>query len=256
MKQFEDKVAVVTGATAGIGREIAVAFARHGAGVAVAGRNRERGEETVSKIEEEGGKAFFVEVDISRADSVSNLFRTAAEIFGGVDFAINNAGIEQQTLMITETPDEMMADTVDTNLKGTWLCLKYALPEIRKRRGAIVNISSFWGVVGMVGGSAYTATKGGIIALTRAVAAEEGVAKTGVRVNCVSPGAIQTAMLDRVVKDAHLDIAEWVKEKTMLGRIGTPSEVADAVIYLASSASSYISGENLMLDGGYTAMKI
>lgn len=251
MAQFGGKVALVTGATSGIGRDTASAFAREGARVVAVGRNEERGAETVRMIGEAGGEVAFVRADISKAVEVKAMVARALELYGRLDYAVNNAGLEQTSTAITETADEEMERIVDNNLKGTWLSLKYELPALREHEGAIVNISSFWGVVGMIGGSSYAATKGGIIALTRAIAAEEGA--SGIRVNCISPGAIQTGMLDRVVEAAEqLDIQQWAKEKTVVGRVAKAREIADAAVFLCSDRAGYITGHNLMLDGGYT----
>lgn len=251
MAQFGGKVALVTGATSGIGRDTASAFAREGARVVAVGRNEERGAETVRMIGEAGGEVAFVRADISKAVEVKAMVARALELYGRLDYAVNNAGLEQTSTAITETADEEMERIVDNNLKDTWLSLKYELPALREHEGAIVNISSFWGVVGMIGGSSYAATKGGIIALTRAIAAEEGA--SGIRVNCISPGAIQTGMLDRVVEAAEqLDIQQWAKEKTVVGRVAEAREIADAAVFLCSDRAGYITGHNLMLDGGYT----
>lgn len=252
MTDFENKVALVTGATSGIGREIALAVAREGARTAVIGRNAERGGEVVRAIEAAGGDAMFVAADMTKPTDLDAMIEAVSGRWGRLDYAVNNAGAEQTSTLIVDTPDEEMERIIDTDLKGCWRALKRELPAIRRQGGAIVNISSFWGVVGMSGGSSYAAAKGGIIALTRAVAAEEGV--NGIRVNTVSPGAIQTAMLDRVVEAAGLDINAWAKDKTIVGRVASPREVADAAVFLLSERSSYMTGQNLMLDGGYTVI--
>ncbi len=250
MREFQDKVALVTGATAGIGRATAIGFARAGAAVVVAGRSRERGEAVVSEITGEGGRAVFQAIDIAEAASVRTGVQAAGAWLGRLDYAVNNAGVEQTSTLLCDTDDEEMHRIIDTDLKGTWLCLKSEAPLVRAQGGAIVNMSSFWGEVGMAGGSSYAAAKGGIIALTRAVAAEE--AAHGVRVNCVSPGAIQTPMLDRVVGAAQLDIQQWAKDRTLIGRVAAAEEVADLALFLCSSKSAYMTGQNLLIDGGYT----
>lgn len=246
------KVALVTGATSGIGRQIALAVAREGASVAVVGRNAERGAATVSEVAAAGGDSFFVPADSMRTEDLDTMVERVLDRWGRLDLAVNNAGAEQRATNIVETDDAEMERVIDTDLKGCWRALRRQIPPMRRQGGAIVNISSFWGVVGMAGGSSYAAAKGGIIALTRAVAAEEGL--NGIRVNTVSPGAIRTAMLDRVVVDAALDIDTWARDRTMLGRTAGPEEVAEAVLFLLTDRSSYMTGQNLLLDGGYTVM--
>jgi len=154
--------------------------------------------------------------------------------------------------MIGDTEIAEMNRVIDINLKGCWLSMRAELPQLRLSRGSIVNIASFWGETGMAGGSSYAAAKGGIIALTRAIAAEE--ASAGVRVNCISPGAIRTAMLDRVVNDTGLDIDDWARERTLAGYVAEADDVAKLALFLCSEDSRYLAGQNFLLDGGYTVI--
>lgn len=245
--QFDGKVALVTGASSGIGRATAIAFARAGADIVAAGRRIAEGEETVRRIQEAGGKAIFVKTDVSKSAEVSALLSKTLDIYGRLDFAFNNAGIPASG-PLTEMSEEEWDRLVDVNLKGTWLCLKYEIPAMLKQGGGvIVNVASGAGVVGFANHAGYCATKGGVIALTRAAAIE--YAKTGIRINVVSPGAIKTDMLATLPPDVLTQIAGGHP----IGRTGKPEEVAEAVVWLCSDAASFIMGHNLLIDGGYTS---
>ena len=250
MTDFAEHTVLVTGAASGIGRATALAFAELGADVVVADRDVSQGLAVGAEIMANGGRAAFVEVEISHGPSVKAMVERALERFGRLDFAINAAGVEQTSTLLADTDDAEMHRVIDIDLKGTWLCLKHQAPALRARGGAIVNIASFWGEVGMAGGSSYAAAKGGIIALSRAIAAEEAV--HGVRVNCVSPGAIRTPMLQRVVGAATLDIDQWAKERTLVGRVAEAAEIAQTCLFLCSQGATYMTGQNLLVDGGYT----
>lgn len=246
---FEDKVALVTGAASGIGREIATAFAEGGAGVAVTDRNADRGGETVRAVEDRGAEGLFVKMDVADAEEVEAGVRQALDAFGRLDCVVTSAGIEQpHTLPLDRLETDEMDRVVDTNLKGTWLTLKYALPRIARPGGTVCLVSSLWGTLGGAGLSAYTATKGGVDALTRSLAVEQG---PDVRVNCVSPGAIQTPMLERFSGGA--DMGAFYEANVPLGRAGNPREVAAAVVWLCSDAASYVTGQVLAADGGITS---
>jgi len=240
------KVALVTGASSGIGRATAIAFARAGAKVVAASRRAIEGEETVRLIQEAGGEAIFVKTDVSKAAEVEMLVDKTIYTYGGLDYACNNAGIAAFS-PLTEISEEEWNHMFDVNLKGTWLCLKYEIRAMLKQGcGAIVNMASVGGVVGAVGGSTYCATKGGVIALTRAAAIE--YAKSGIRVNVVSPGSIETDMLSNV----PTDLLAQVTVAHPIGRIGKPEEVAESVVWLCSDAASFLTGHNMIIDGGYT----
>lgn len=245
---FEGKVALITGATSGIGKTTAILFAKSGADVVVTGRRQAEGDETVKDIEAAGRKGLFVQMDVSDADSIKAGFDKVAQTFGQIDYLVSNAGREQpHTLPINDLELEEMNAIVDTNLKGTWSTVKYGLPLIRKPGGAIVLTSSLWGLLGGAGLSAYTSTKGGINAMTRSLAVEQGA--NGIRVNCVSPGAIETPMLDRFTGGQDVGFTKVIPLK----RYGRPEEIANAVIWLCSDASSYVTGQVLGVDGGITS---
>jgi NAD(P)-dependent dehydrogenase (short-subunit alcohol dehydrogenase family) len=250
MRQFEGKVALVTGGTSGIGRAAALAFAREGARVVVAGRRVEAGEQTVQLIREAGGDALFIRADVTQAAEVEALVNKALAAYGRLDYAFNNAGTEGGLGPMSGLSEEQWDQTVAINLKGTWLCLKYEIPAILKPGGAIINNASILGTIGMPGTTIYAAAKSGIIGLTRAAAIE--YAKAGVRINVISPGVIETDMLERFTGGDAAAKAQ-LGASHPLGRAGRPEEIAEAVIWLASEAASFVTGHNLVVDGGYTA---
>jgi NAD(P)-dependent dehydrogenase (short-subunit alcohol dehydrogenase family) len=250
VRQFEGKVALVTGGTSGIGRAAALAFAREGARVVVAGRRSEAGEQTVQLIREAGGDALFVRTDVTQAAEVEALVNKTLAAYGRLDYAFNNAGTEGGLGPISELSEEQWDQTLAVNLKGTWLCLKYEIPAILKQGGAIINNASILGTIGMPGMTIYAAAKSGIIGMTRAAAIE--YAQAGVRINVISPGAIETDMLDRFA-GGDAAVKAQLGASHPIGRAGRPEEIAAAVIWLASEAASFVTGHNLVVDGGYTA---
>jgi NAD(P)-dependent dehydrogenase (short-subunit alcohol dehydrogenase family) len=251
MKDFEGKVALVTGGTSGIGRAIAVAFAREGANVVVAGRRAAEGEETVRLVQEQGSDGLFVPTDVSQASQVKNLVDRTLERFGRLDFAANNAGVEQTPAPLLEQTEQSFDQVMNVNVKGVWLSMKYEIPALlRAGGGAIVNTSSIAGVVGLAGAEIYIASKHAVIGLTKAAALEFG--KQGIRINAVLPAAIETEMYERFVGD-KADARAAFTAAHPIGRIGTPKEVADAVVWLCSDRSSFVTGHSLFVDGGFTA---
>jgi NAD(P)-dependent dehydrogenase (short-subunit alcohol dehydrogenase family) len=249
--ECDGAVALVTGGTSGIGRETAVLFAKKGARVVVAGRRENEGQATVDLIHGAGGEAIFVQTDVSQASDVKHVVEKTAEVFGGLDYAVNNAGIEGKWVTIVEQTEEDWDRTIDINLKGTWLCLKCELQQMLKqgRAGAIVNNSSVAGFIGSHGVAAYCATKHGVLGLTKAAALE--VAKNGIRVNAVCPAVIETPMADRLF--GLPDAQKRALGLHPIGRFGTPLEVAEAVVWMCSSAASFMTGQSLVLDGGFLA---
>lgn len=251
MAEFEGKAVLVTGGTSGIGRETAVLFAKRGARVVVVGRRVNEGKETVDLIHSAGGEGIFVRTDVSQASQVKGAVEKTVEAFGGLDHAFNNAGTEGNWVPIVEQTEEEWDQTIDINLKGTWLSLKYELQQMLKqgRGGAIVNMSSIAGFISSRGTAIYSASKHGVLALTKAAAIE--VARNAIRVNAVCPAAIETAMGDRLFGEPE------VKKKSLtfypMNRFGESSEVAEAVVWMCSSAASFMTGQSLVLDGGFLA---
>lgn len=241
---------MVTGGSSGIGRATALAFAREGAKVAIADIQVEGGKETVHMIKEKGGDTLFVETDVSKATDVEALINAVVETYGRLDCAYNNAGIEGVIVPTADYAEEDWDRVIATNLKGVWLCMKYEIPEMLKLgKGVIVNAASVAGLVGSPGMPAYASSKGGIIQLTRTAALE--YAKTGIRINAVSPGAIRTPMLERILA-CNPDAEERIPVVFPIGRVGTPEEVSEAVLWLCSDAASFVTGHVMTIDGGMT----
>jgi NAD(P)-dependent dehydrogenase (short-subunit alcohol dehydrogenase family) len=245
------KVGLVTGGTSGIGRETAVLFAKAGAKVVVAGRRELEGNETIELVRAAGGDGLFVKTDVSKASEVDSLVQKAAERFGRLDFAFNNAGVEGVLAPIVRQSEEDWDRTIDINLKGVWLCLKYEIRQMLKQggSGAIVNMSSITGLVGAVGAAAYSASKHGVIGLTQTAALEN--AKSGIRVNAVCPGFTETAMADRALRVPS--VHKYVLSLHPIGRLGRPTEIAEAVLWMCSDRSSFMTGQSIVLDGGFLA---
>jgi NAD(P)-dependent dehydrogenase (short-subunit alcohol dehydrogenase family) len=251
MKEFQDKVAIVTGGTSGIGRAAAVAYAREGAMVVVAGRRAAEGEETVRLIRAQGGEGIFVATDVSKVAQVKELVERTMQKFGRLDFAFNNAGIEHEPTPFLEQNEETYDRVMDINVKGVWLSMKYEIPAMLKTGGgSIVNTSSAAGVIGMPGVEIYVASKHAVIGLTKSAALEFG--KQGIRVNAVLPAAIDTDMFQRFAAEKP-ELRAQMTAMHPIGRIGKSEEIADAAIWLSSSKSSFVTGHSLLVDGGFTA---
>ncbi len=251
--RLENKVALITGGTSGIGEAVACLFAGEGAKVAITGRNESRGHAVTTRILESGGKAIFVRTDVRKAGDCKRAVDESLRSFGRLDILFNNAGVFfPQTAL--ECSEEEWDLQIDINLKGTFLMSKYALePMIAQGKGVIINNSSGWGLVGGDKAVAYCASKGGVVLLTKAMAVDHG--RQGIRVNCICPGDVDTPMLP---EDARLRGLNWKTylagcENRPMGRIGTPEEIAKAVLFLASDDSSFMTGAALVVDGGGTA---
>jgi NAD(P)-dependent dehydrogenase (short-subunit alcohol dehydrogenase family) len=249
--ELQGKVALVTGGTSGIGRDTAVLFAKAGAQVVVAGRRKPEGEETIELIRAAGGDGLFVKTDVSKAPEVELLLKKAVEKFGRLDIAFNNAGIEGTWVPIVRQSEEDWDKIIATNLKGVWLCLKYEMQQMLKQGagGAIVNMGSVTGLIGSVGAAAYSASKHGVIGLTKSAALEN--AKSGIRINAVCPGFTETPMADRIFRVPQ--IHKHVLSCHPIGRLGRPLEIAEAVVWMCSDRASFMTGQSLVLDGGYLA---
>jgi NAD(P)-dependent dehydrogenase (short-subunit alcohol dehydrogenase family) len=249
---LEGKVAIITGAASGIGRGAAMVFARHGARLVLGDIDEAGGEETAKAITETGADALFVRTDVTSATDVEAMVRAAMDRYGGLDCAFNNAGIEGAQQSLADSTEENWDQVNAVNLKGVWLCLRSEVAlMLRSGGGAIVNTSSVAGLVGIPFGlSAYTASKHGVLGLTKAAALEYATA--GIRVNAVCPGGIRTAMFDRSI-DAGIVTAEQAAALQPVNRLGTPEEVGQTAAWLCSDQSSFITGHAIAVDGGYVA---
>ena len=249
--ELRSKVAIVTGGTSGIGRNAAVLFAKAGAKVVVAGRREVEGKETIDLIRTAGGEGLFVKTDVSRAADVRALVQKTVENFGRLDIAFNNAGIEGSWSPIAEQSEEDWDSTIDINLKGVWLCLKYEIQQMLKQDGggAIVNMASVAGFIGSAGAATYCASKHGVMALTKSAALE--TARSGIRVNVVCPAVIETPMGERLW--GAPEAKKFALGLHPIGRFGRPEEIAAAVVWMCSDGASFMTGQSLVLDGGFLA---
>jgi NAD(P)-dependent dehydrogenase (short-subunit alcohol dehydrogenase family) len=249
--RVDGKVALVTGGGSGIGRAASLLFAREGAKVVVADYAPEGGEGTVKMIKQVGGDGVFVNANVAVAKQVEAMVAKAVEAYGRLDCAFNNAGISSSMATTAECSEENFDRTIAINLKGVWLCMKYEIPEMLKHGGgSIVNTASTAGLVGFNGLPAYTASKGGVIQLTRTAALE--YATQNIRVNCVCPGVVNTPMIARFL-DTSTYTAAQMSAAQPLGRMGEPEEIAEAVVWLCSDAAAFVTGHPMVVDGGSVA---
>ena len=255
MESVNGLTAMVTGAGAGIGRATALAFAEDGAKVVVSDINTEGGKETVDLIEKAGGTAIFVAADVSKPADVKMLIDKTVETYGKIDCAVNNAGIEGQIRPFTQQAEDNFDAIINVNLKGTFLCLQAEIDAMAKSGGgAIVNLASVAGLIGFAGLSPYVASKHGVVGRTKNAALE--YAQSGIRVNAVCPGGIDTRMLDSLAEQATSGTqtsSEMMDQLHPMGRIGTPEEVANLIVWLCSPNASFMTGAAIPIDGGYVA---
>ena len=248
--QFAGRVAFITGAGSGIGRATALAFAAQEAAVAVSDSSEKGLQETARLIEDQGGQVLSVLCDVTRSDDVAGAVTAAVQQFGRLDFAFNNAGIEQPPAPLHEISDEQWDRLIDINLRGVFYGMKHEVPAmLATGGGAIVNTSSGAGVIGIAGQSAYAATKHAVIGLTKSAALDYAAA--GVRVNAVCPGIIETPMMDRFSGGTE-EGRQRVIDQEPVGRMGRPEEIASAVLWLCSDLGAFTVGHALVVDGGQT----
>ena len=241
----EQKVAIITGGSSGIGRAAAVALAKQGVKIAIAARRAKEGEETVRLVKEAGSEGIFVKTDVANENDVRSLVEKTVKQYNRLDYAFNNAGIEEMTTPLVDQTSEVFDQIMNVNVKGVWLSMKYEIPEmIRTGGGAIVNTSSGAGVIGYPQQPIYIASKHAVLGLTKSAALE--YAKSGIRINAIAPGVTETEMVERVDKQ----LIESLKSITPIGRIGDPQEIANAVVWLLSDKASFVLGHTLLVDGG------
>jgi NAD(P)-dependent dehydrogenase (short-subunit alcohol dehydrogenase family) len=251
--RLQNKVALITGGTSGIGEATAILFSKEGAQVAITGRDEKRGHAVTVQILESGGKAIFIRTDVRKAAECRRAVDETLKTFGKLDILFNNAGVFYPHTILDCTEEEWDLQ-LDINLKGTFLMSKFALPGmIQQGSGVIINNSSGWGIVGGDKAVAYCASKGGVVLLTKAMAIDHG--PQGIRVNCICPGDVDTPMLPEEARMRGLEWEDYLAgcAKRPLGRIGTVDEIAKAALFLASDDSSFMTGAALVVDGGGTA---
>jgi NAD(P)-dependent dehydrogenase (short-subunit alcohol dehydrogenase family) len=248
--KLEGKVALITGAGSGMGRVAALLFAREGAKLAAVDVNEESAAETVRMIKAEGGDAISMRADVSRAKDAEAMVAETVKKYGGLDVAYNNAGIEGDSGFLAQLSEEAFDRVIAINLRGVWLGMKYALPQMVKRGGgSVVNTASIAGLVGVKGAAAYCASKAGVIALTRVAALEYG--RYNIRVNCICPGAVDTPMVARIQGEGGMT-PNALHRISVLGRIAKPAEIAKTALWLASDDASFATGAPFIIDGGWT----
>jgi NAD(P)-dependent dehydrogenase (short-subunit alcohol dehydrogenase family) len=250
-EQFDDKVVIVTGAASGIGKASALAYARHGARVAVADIDVKGGEQTTTLIKEAGGESFFLECDVSESSSVEDLVKTTVSRYGRLDCAHNNAGIEPTPAAMADISDDDWDRVIAVNLRSVFLGMKHEIPAmLANGGGAIVNTSSGAGLGGAPFGSAYCASKHGVVGLTRAAALD--YATSGIRINAICPGVVRTPTLLRFIEGLGVDEGMF-SAMSPLCRMANPEEIAEVALWLCTDAASYMNGAAVPVDGGQSA---
>jgi NAD(P)-dependent dehydrogenase (short-subunit alcohol dehydrogenase family) len=249
--EFKNKVAFITGASSGIGRATAIAFAKEGANVVIADVLDDAGVGLANELQSQGHNALFTKCDVSRESDIQQSLQQTIKKYGRLDYAFNNAGIEGQPSSTADCTNENWEKTININLRGVWWCMKHQILLMMKNGGgAITNCSSIAGLVGFEGIPAYVASKHGVIGLTKTAALE--YAKYNIRVNAICPGVIKTPMIDRFTH-GEAQAMRTLVEGEPLGRMGDPQEVATAALWLSSAQSSFVTGHPLVVDGGWVA---
>ncbi|MCU0571279.1 MAG: glucose 1-dehydrogenase [Oculatellaceae cyanobacterium Prado106] len=249
--QFNGKVALVTGGSSGMGSAAAIAFAQQGAKVVIAARRPDKSAEVIAQIRQLGGEAHFIQTDMTDSEQIRSLIHNTVAHYGRLDFAFNNAGTEGKFAPITDLSEADWEHTISVNLKAVWLCMKYEVEQLLKQGegGAIVNTSSWLAKGGLLGSSIYSASKGGLDGMVRPIALE--CARHQIRINNINPGIIDTEMLRRFFHPED-EAAKPFLNHIPAARLGTSEELAKTVVWLCSDAASYITGQTLVVDGGYT----
>lgn len=251
MKTLQDKVAIITGAGSGLGKETANLFAKEGARVVVSDIDEDAGNEVVKAIEKENGTAFFIKADTSNPEQMEQLVEKTVDKYGGLHIAVNNAGISGPQEPVADYPVEGWQKIIDISLSGVFYGIKYQVPAMLKSgAGSIINISSILGQVGQAGSAGYVAAKHGVVGLTKAAAIDYG--KKNIRVNAVGPGFVYTGMVneEKMGKESITNL----ESKHAMGRLGKPKEIAEMCLFLASDKSSFSTGDYYPVDGGYLAV--
>jgi NAD(P)-dependent dehydrogenase (short-subunit alcohol dehydrogenase family) len=244
----QQKVAIITGGNSGIGRATAVALARQGVNITIAARRPKEGEETVKLVKDAGSEGIFVKTDVTKEDDIRSLVEKSTKKFGRLDYAFNNAGIEESMTPLVDQRSDIFDRIINVNVKGVWLSMKYEIPEmIKSGGGSIVNMSSVAGVMGFPQMPIYIASKHAVLGLTKSAALE--YARSGIRINAVAPGAVNTDMAKRVM-EGNPQLNQTLTSMHPIGRVAEPEEIADVVSWLLSDKSSFVLGHTLLADGG------
>jgi NAD(P)-dependent dehydrogenase (short-subunit alcohol dehydrogenase family) len=249
--QMQNKVALITGGSSGIGRAAALLFAKQGAKIIVAARRTAQGKDLVEQIQQFGGEASFIQTDVSKSSEIEALIQHSVDRYGRLDYAFNNAGTEGVFAPITELTEADWEHTITTNLKAVWVCLKYEIAQMLKQKsgGAIVNTSSWLAKGGLAGSTIYSASKAGLDGMIRPAALE--YAGQGIRINNINPGIIDTEMFRRFFNPED-EVAKPFLNHIPSQQFGTPEEVAEVAVWLCSDAASYVTGQTISVDAGYT----
>jgi NAD(P)-dependent dehydrogenase (short-subunit alcohol dehydrogenase family) len=245
----DQKVAIVTGGSSGIGRATAIALGKEGFKIAIAARRTKEGEETVRLVKEAGSDGIFVKTDVANEDDVKSLVEKIIRTYGRLDYAFNNAGMAEMITPLIDQTSDIFDQIMNVNVKAVWSCMKYEIPEmIRNGGGSIVNMSSVAGVIGFPQLPIYIASKHAVLGLTKSAALE--YAKSGIRINAVAPGGVETDMPKQALGGDNQHILETFKSMHPIGRFGDPEEIANAVVWLLSDKASFVLGHTLLVDGG------